>query len=40
MGITQRHIHYFNVTFTILRNGQLYGRGNIKTSNIDSGKKV
>ncbi len=35
MGTIQRPLHYFSVTFTILRNGQPYGYGNMKTENID-----
>jgi hypothetical protein len=31
----KRPLNYFNVTFNILRNGQLYGRGNMKTQSID-----
>lgn len=35
MGTIDRPLYYFNVTFTILRNGELYGSGNMKTKNID-----
>ena len=35
MEASQRPLHYFNVTFAILRNGQPYGFGNMKTENID-----
>ena len=39
MEPSKRPLHYFNVTFSILRNGQPYGFGNMKTENIDPREK-